>query len=392
MKQRLLFLGFLFLLACGAQAQLPKTDEEERIEKERRERNERERQEQEARRKSQQEKERRPAAVRPLASIRIQANHDFYFSLNDGEVERVEKNKPKTIKLDEDVHKLEFEEADSTGERIERYFKMTSAMIKRRYDTLYTVAFQKDLTRLLNPAAAVETVGSAPPPSQKAASPIQAVVDELQNNLVRFPAGTQKNYAGVEVAVPSLYISKYEVTQAQWQAVMGANKSIRQNCPDCPVENVSWKEATDFVEKLNTGSKIRFRLPTSAEWDFVLGQVLQREIEGHLSPADYATSWQTLVNRTSWYNKAREGTQAVGKKDPAGGVYDLFGNVAEWCADTYSAATTNGGGARTNAEKKIIRGGSFEDKAEALQTKAPVTELASGRRKSLGFRLVSEAN
>jgi formylglycine-generating enzyme required for sulfatase activity len=73
------------------------------------------------------------------------------------------------------------------------------------------------------------------------------------------------------VKLDSFYISRFEVTQSQWQSIMGDNPSFFKNCDDCPVEHVSWYDATKFIERLNQISHKNYRLPTEAEWEYVAG-------------------------------------------------------------------------------------------------------------------------
>lgn len=310
----------------------------------------------------------------PFTSISIQADHDFYFSLNDSDPKKVTKGQPERIKLDADVHKLEFEEDDSTGERIERYFRMTPEMVKRKFDTIYTVKFQKDFAQIIDPQKK-ESPPSPPvkPPPKQFDQKVETIAIELRNDMLPFE--------GAGSASSSLYVGKHEVTQRQWQQVMDNNKSAKQNCAECPVENITWNDAMAFIEKLNQNSNTKFRLPMAAEWDFVARKIDLQEV---YSPnlTQYQKNLKAFAERTSFHNKSKNsGPQEVGKKEAAGSLYDLYGNVAEWCADSDKPG-----------EKKAIRGGSFLDKTKDLRPEEPDAELPSGARKSLGFRLVADAN
>jgi formylglycine-generating enzyme required for sulfatase activity len=122
------------------------------------------------------------------------------------------------------------------------------------------------------------------------------------------------------------FLGKYEVTQAQWESVMGMNPSYFQNCPQCPVENVSWDNCQEFIRKLNAkGDGYTYRLPTEAEWEYAC----RSETTG-----DYAA----YLDAIGWY-KVNSGskTHPVGQMKPnAWGLHDMHGNVNEWCADSYS--------------------------------------------------------
>ena len=129
----------------------------------------------------------------------------------------------------------------------------------------------------------------------------------------------------------AFYIGKHEVTQADWQAVMGTNPSHFQQCGErCPVENISWNDAQEFIEKLNdeAGAEL-YRLPTEAEWEYAArGGVENVPRYGSLE----AIAW-TRAN-------GKNQTHPVGRKAPNGyGLHDTLGNVAEWVGDWFGDYT-----------------------------------------------------
>ena len=162
-----------------------------------------------------------------------------------------------------------------------------------------------------------------------------------------------------QVTLSDYYIGKYEVTQGLWKTVMGSNPSSFINCgDDCPVENVSWEECIEFISKLNQLTGKRFRLPTEAEWEYAA--------RGG-SKASYQTKYagSNALGEVAWYNgNSNSQTHTVGTKKPnALGIYDMSGNVWEWCNDWYgdysSGGVTNPKGAATGSYR-VIRGGSWD--------------------------------
>jgi formylglycine-generating enzyme required for sulfatase activity/tRNA A-37 threonylcarbamoyl transferase component Bud32 len=138
------------------------------------------------------------------------------------------------------------------------------------------------------------------------------------------------------VTVPSLYIGKYEVTQAQWEAVMGSNNnrsSYKGN--DLPVHNVAWVDAKDFCQKLSDMTGKTYRLPSEAEWEYACRAGATGAYAGDLD----SMAW--------YYNTAGHKPHPVGQKQPNSfGLYDMHGNVSEWCEDfwhdNYNGAPTDG--------------------------------------------------
>lgn len=119
------------------------------------------------------------------------------------------------------------------------------------------------------------------------------------------------------------YLGKYEVTQAQWEAVMGSNPSESKGIY-LPVECVSWEDCQNFIKKLNSKGVGTFRLPTEAEWEYACRAG---------TTGDHAGK----IDEMAWYGKMNEfRKQPVGmKKANPWGLYDMHGNVFEWCQDWY---------------------------------------------------------
>ena len=131
------------------------------------------------------------------------------------------------------------------------------------------------------------------------------------------------------VVVANYYIGQYEVTQEEWESVMHSNPSNHKN-PKFPVENVSYNDCIDFIRKLNAITNKTFRLPTEAEWEYAAR-------EGS-SDCTYRFAGSDHINDVAWNKENSNGmTHKVGTKTPnALNIYDMSGNVWEWCSDWYS--------------------------------------------------------
>lgn len=161
-----------------------------------------------------------------------------------------------------------------------------------------------------------------------------------------------------KVRVESFYLGIYPVTQGQWERVMQANPAMFQKGPAYPVEQVSYLDAVEFIRRLNelTPGAKGFRLPTETEWEYAARSGGKRELyAGGNDPKGLA-----------WYAENSEGsTQPVGLKAPNGlGLFDMSGNVWEWCQDVYAPEGTAVAGRERSAEKndareRVIRGGSW---------------------------------
>ncbi len=147
-----------------------------------------------------------------------------------------------------------------------------------------------------------------------------------------------KDIIGNMVAIPgkSFKMGKYEVTQTQWQVVMGENPSRFKGAAK-PVESVSWNDCKKFIEKLNAmpevkASGLRFRLPTDKEWSYAC---LAGLTKGFCRLADGSEITRDTYGKVAWFGEnSGRGTHAVGRKEPnAFGLYDMYGNVREWCED-----------------------------------------------------------
>jgi formylglycine-generating enzyme required for sulfatase activity len=188
------------------------------------------------------------------------------------------------------------------------------------------------------------------------------------------------------VTVGSFQLSRYEVTQEQWSAIMEVNPSSHADCPTCPVEGVSWNEVLAFINTLNEWTGQHYRLPTEAEWEYAARGGSYRQGYPYAGGADLA--------EFGWYQDNAEGkTHPVGEKRPnALGLYDMTGNVNEWCADWYqedhynTPEAQNGQGPAAGAER-VGRGGSWQFDPSGCRVAVRYFGSPTDTYPDLGFRL-----
>ncbi|MDD2716660.1 MAG: SUMF1/EgtB/PvdO family nonheme iron enzyme [Candidatus Wallbacteria bacterium] len=186
------------------------------------------------------------------------------------------------------------------------------------------------------------------------------------------------------------YLGKYEVTQAQWQAVMGNNPSYFQgasypNSGNLPVEQVSWDDCQSFISSLEVNGFGNFRLPTEAEWEY--------SCRAGTSTAYY---WGDNVDENCmwYYSNSGQESHDVGTKQSNGwGLYDMLGNVWEWCNDWYGAyssiATADPAGSSTGSNR-VCRSGSWADAASNCRTAARYCSTPEARHYYFGLRVVAD--
>ena len=182
------------------------------------------------------------------------------------------------------------------------------------------------------------------------------------------------------------YLGKYEVTQGQWEAVMGSNPAAFSACgPMCPVEEVSWADAQAFIATLNRREGVEtYRLPTEAEWEYAARAGTQTAY--HFGDA------ASQLGTYAWYwDNSNRRTHPVGQKRPnAWGLYDMHGNVWEWTADWYgpypAGSVTDPRGPSTGTSR-VHRGGSWRNIAPNCQVANRSGWPAGDGFNGLGFRL-----
>ena len=195
-----------------------------------------------------------------------------------------------------------------------------------------------------------------------------------------------------DVTLSSYSIGQTEVTQALWQAVMGSNPSYFKGNLQRPVEKVSWNDCQTFITKLNQLTGKTFRLPTEAEWEFAARGGKQSQgykYAGSNTIGDVAWYWDNIPSQTS--GNAGYGTQTVATKAPNElGLYDMSGNVWEWCQDWYGSysgdAQTNPVGPSTGSYR-VHRGGCWSGYAGYCRVSFRIDLTPTGAGNDLGLRL-----
>lgn len=202
----------------------------------------------------------------------------------------------------------------------------------------------------------------------------------------------QSFYAGfdekpaVEVTLDDFCIAETPVTQELWNALMCDNPSHFSGA-NLPVERVTWDECYDFIAKLNAVTGENFRLPTEAEWEYAARGGRQS------AKTKYAGTDDDHIADFVWYKENATGTQPVKSKSPNElGIYDMSGNVSEWCADWYFNSYSTGGSRHNpsgpaSGMARVIRGGSWNDKAINCRVSKRASLNPAYRSKQIGFRL-----
>lgn len=193
------------------------------------------------------------------------------------------------------------------------------------------------------------------------------------------------------VCVGDFYLGVHEVSQGQWEAVMGSNPSRFRECgASCPVERVSWNDVQEFVRKLRETTGTAFRLPTEAEWEYAARS-------GSKNEKWSGTNSEAEVAQYAWFvkNSARK-SHPVGQLKPNGlGLFDISGNVWEWCQDWYhekyyaSSPKYNPKGPDSGTAR-IVRGGAWDNAVRLLRTANRNWFDPGYRYSNIGLRLVIE--
>ena len=187
-----------------------------------------------------------------------------------------------------------------------------------------------------------------------------------------------------KVTLSDYMIAKIEVTQELWQAVMGSNPSYFKG-NNLPVEQVSWNDCQEFIEKLNSLTGLNFRLPTEAEWEYAA--------RGGNKSKGYKYSGSNYIGSVAWYTSTtnHSGTKPVATKAPNElGLYDMSGNVWEWCSDRYGSYSN---GSQTNPKGpssgscRVFRGGSWNHLATLCRVSNRICPSPDCSLSDVGLRL-----
>lgn len=228
------------------------------------------------------------------------------------------------------------------------------------------------------------------------------IFNQIEQNMVSVNGGTftmgatfeqndmamSREYPTHTVTVPNFKISKYEVTQEQWKAVMSDNPSVNIG-DNRPVDNVSWNDCQRFISRLNELTGKNYRLPTEAEWEFAArgGNHTQNCI---YSGSDYAES-------VAWHNgNSGNTTHDVGQKQPNElEIYDMSGNVFEWCSDFYGNYSYDDqydptGPGSSSSNQHVGRGGGYNLGHKLCRVSGRTPGKADYRSNSLGLRLAHD--
>jgi len=192
------------------------------------------------------------------------------------------------------------------------------------------------------------------------------------------------------VNVATFYMQTTEVTQELYELVMGENPSENKAWKDMPVTNVSWEDCQAFIKKLNEITGKEYRLPTEAEWEYAA--------RGGSKSLGYLYAGSNTLSEVGWYDEnSGEAIHVIKEKKPNElGLYDMSGNVWEWCSDWYGPYRTDVKGSDNpkgpdNGEYRVLRGGSWHGNANGCRSTIRGRINPGGRYDFIGFRLVLPA-
>ena len=190
------------------------------------------------------------------------------------------------------------------------------------------------------------------------------------------------------------YLQTTEVTQGEWKTIMGENPSFFLNCgDDCPVENISWYDAQEFIKRLNEREgTLRYRLPTEAEWEYACRAGSKTAFANGGTITKETTCINKALGRMGWYYaNSQKATHPVAQKAPnAWGLYDMHGNVWEWCQDwmaPYPFEVSTDPTGPPSGISRIRRGGSWQEYPVFCRSAYRGSSNPKYKGPSIGFRV-----
>jgi len=263
--------------------------------------------------------------------------------------------------------------------QLERIAKNTNAYKKNEIDKRIAQLKKEIANKTEEPPIVVESDNT----------PFKSIMKVITDNMIKIPSGSylmgckeqckEDNSPAIEVSVKEFYLAKYEVTQEEYEAVMGGNPSTYNDCKKCPVENVSFYDAQKYIEKINESYNTNYRLPTEKEWEYAAKAGRQYKYAGG----------NDIIKVGVYKSNSNNGTQRRGSKNKNKfGLYDMTGNVHEWCDSKY---TKNGYGSdKKTSNEKVIRGGSWRSKSSDCRVDTRGKSVASTKNGWTGFRLARD--
>jgi formylglycine-generating enzyme required for sulfatase activity len=237
--------------------------------------------------------------------------------------------------------------------------------------------------------ARLASVVAKPRPPEPKEKPLEKeITNSIGMKFVLIPAGTFIRKDDTVTLTKPFYLQSTQVTQGQWKRVMEKNPSHFKDCgDDCPVESVSWHNVQEFLKKLNQMEDTdKYRLPTEAEWEYACRA-------GSRTAYHFGDNADKLGGY-AWYkaNSANK-THPVGQKEPnAFGLYDMHGNVWEWCEDWHGDYPTGDvedpkGPSKSKGGRRVLRGGSWRSSARHIRSAYRHWDYPGDRNYHFGFRV-----
>lgn len=325
---------------------------------------------------------RRNDSLENCAKLKVKSNLDCVMYVDEEERANLTANKLEKIPLSPGEYLLKYESVENKADSIEEEYIMPDEDELKKVDLLQ---IKQDREREERERKEREARG-------------EVEVNGVKFKMVYVEGGSFTMGATAEqgsdatadekpahqVTLSDYYIGETQVTQALWKAVMGNNPSNWEG-DNLPVEGVSWDEAQEFIAKLNGIIGRTFRLPTEAEWEYAA--------RGGKNSKEYKYSGSNSIDEVAWYDENSGDKTHPVKERKANelGLYDMSGNVWEWCNDWYgdysSDAQTNPQGP-DEGSARVFRGGSWRIKARYCRVSFRYCYTPMFRHDYVGFRLV----